>query len=107
MDQKDLWIIWITRINLITIITHWKRLDVIEDLLILYIGEDLSTRSEIATHSMDGNIDVGMTLMLTLEEFSTGSDWLSSHLKERPRHSNVKILSFASVQLIWGAQTAM
>ena len=40
MDQKDLWIVWITRINLITIITHWKRLDVIEDLLILYIGED-------------------------------------------------------------------
>ena len=40
MNQKDLWIIWITRINLITIITHWERLDVIEDLLRLYLGED-------------------------------------------------------------------
>ena len=40
VNQKDLWIIWITRINLITIITHWERLDVIEDLLRLYLGED-------------------------------------------------------------------
>ena len=75
-----------------------------------YILEKMSARSEIATHSMDGNIDVGMTLMLTLENCSTGSDlifWFSSHLKERPRHSNVKMLSFACVQLIWGAQTAM
>ena len=29
----------------------------------------MSARSEIALHSTDGNIDVGMTLMLTLEKF--------------------------------------
>ena len=80
MDQKDLWIIWITRINLITIITHWEGLDVIEDLLDLILLEKMSARSEIVTHSMDGNNDVGMTLMLTLEYCSTGLDlifWFS------------------------------
>ena len=34
-----------------------------------YILEKMSARSEIAPHSTDGNIDVGMTLMLTLEKF--------------------------------------
>ena len=68
MDQKDLWIIWITRINLITIITHWERLNVTEDLLRLYFGED--ERQIRNSSSCDGgNIDVGMTLMLTLEKF--------------------------------------
>ena len=107
VDQKDLWIIWITRINLITIITHWERLNVTEDLLRLYFGED--ERQIRNSFTFDGwQYWCGDDFDVDLGKISTGSDWIcwfSLHLKERPRHCNVKML--ASVQLIWGAQTAM